>query len=113
MYHPNVQAARSVQDTINYIKKDGDFLEEGTPPTSSKRNWADALLATDKAGFLTLVRDASPRDYVLFHDKVLAYADKTFAVDRPIYQHNGTLFPRLHPDLSGWQADWLDNPYEG
>lgn len=31
-FHPNVQSAKKLIECVKYVKKDGEFIEEGTPP---------------------------------------------------------------------------------
>lgn len=33
-WHPKIESPRSIRASINYVKKDGEFLEFGTPPTT-------------------------------------------------------------------------------
>lgn len=77
--HPNIQAARDAANTIRYIKKDGDFIESGIPPITTKRSWSECLTAETKEQFFDLVKQISPRDFVLQHDKLSAYANHKYA----------------------------------
>lgn len=77
--HPNIQAARNPKATIDYIKKDGDFIEHGICPITIKRSWKECLTADSKDKFFDVVKEISPRDFVLHHDKLISYANFKYA----------------------------------
>lgn len=101
-HHPNIQSARNVADVINYIKKDGDFLEDGTAPDTT---WSTILaVATDKNDFLARVKSRYPRDFVLQWDRLNSFADANFKTVVPPYVPQFTDF-KVPLDLEYW-ADW-------
>ena len=67
----HIEPARSVQQAIDYCKKDGDFTERGTPPTDGgeaggnkeKRRWADAFEAAKEGRFNDIPADIRMRQY--------------------------------------------------
>lgn len=72
-FHPNIQAARSPSHTLNYVKKEADFLERGAyvePSTKTKETIPAA----------TIIENAKEMTYVEFmawasQERVM-YADK-------------------------------------
>lgn len=36
-FHPNIQGAREFGKWVDYLKKDGDYVEEGVPPAEKKK----------------------------------------------------------------------------
>lgn len=82
-YHPNIVAPYCVEETITYIKKDGDFIEEGTPVLKSKKKSKRDDDETKKKNLQILnghlpqlVRDGevSIYNYVQLRNAKLAYA---------------------------------------
>lgn len=108
-FNGNIQPARSVIKCIDYVKKDGDYIEYGVSP-DKKAAWTDVFQATTKKEFWEKMVDLSPKDVVLNLERLEYFANKKFkSVD-------GT---RDQPeDLSDWVlprslTDWLTNEFAG
>lgn len=85
-FHPNIQASRNIKSVIEYVRKDGDVKEFGDVPTT-KRTWADALAkSTTSTEFMDAVKEVSPRDFILNHEKLEYFTAKQFA-KAPIAVH--------------------------
>ena len=110
--HPNIQPIRRTPEkAFDYAGKDNDVIHEhGERPGESGASvvrrddiWADALAQPTRDEFLQHLRDAAPRDYVLYFDQLERFADRFFAPPEPIYSSPDftTLgFPGM--------ADWLE-----
>jgi len=81
-HHPNIQSPRDVVDVEDYISKTLDG--NGTSETefvhgqfAGKKNdqlWRRVAEATTESEVMQAALEASPRDYVLYHDKLREYA---------------------------------------
>lgn len=92
-YHPNIESnIRDPKATFDYVSKDGDTLDHGEPEANigskatSKELWEAALKATTKDDYLQAVQSASPRDFIIFNDKVESFAEKKFAPPLPLFE---------------------------
>lgn len=83
-FHPNVQVTRDRQHVKDYCTKGApssdDLFEEGTfdsgkKGSASKEAWQAALDATTPEAVLAAVAIASPRDFTVSHDRIVAYAN--------------------------------------
>lgn len=82
--HCNVQAARDVKATREYVKKDGDFIEDWNAPEAV--GWSELLdKSFSKSEFMDKCRELKTRDFVLNHEKLEYFADKHFAETKPKY----------------------------
>ncbi|AJD07521.1 replication-associated protein [Sewage-associated circular DNA virus-37] len=102
-HHPNVQSTRGLPASYAYVAKDGDYIDFGTiPATRPHGSWADIANATTKEEALALVKETSPRDYVLNYDKIISFCESHFANRTeayvPIYQN----FNGLPQQLTTW-----------
>lgn len=117
--HCNIQSApkpnATLTDARNYVIKDGNFHEHGTfvdPKESRKRNsdqaFAEALDAPTKEGFLEAIRTKAPRDYVIMHDKVTAFAAKHYAPSIPDFTTGYTVDDFNLPEaVTDWYSTYF------
>lgn len=73
-FHPNIVCPRAVNATREYIKKDGNFVEDGweQQPKPYSKCLADS---SSKAEFLSELREHHTRDYVLNYERICSMAD--------------------------------------
>ena len=100
---PHVELPRNRADTIRYCKKDRDFIE--SLPNDTKTSWSSCLAADNRTEFMDRVMKASPRDYIMGHDRVCAFADKHYAPVIPEYQSVYTDFC-VPPQVTDWLGTW-------
>lgn len=61
-HHPNIQNARDIKATTEYIKKGGDFISNYSE--SQHLSWGEIITtATDEISFLELIKNHHPREY--------------------------------------------------
>lgn len=98
--HPNIKSVRRDPGKVwDYAGKDGDIklqygelgdmgVGEGRG-TSTKRGrdelYSEALDEPTKDGFLSKIRALAPRDYVVCHGNIRAYADWAYRPELPEY----------------------------
>lgn len=118
-FHPNVQAARDLQDVYNYVTKHGDFVEEGDKPAQllpagqsrpSKRDAAFAALDADcetVEHFMSELRHRHPYEFFTRGSTIRAQVE---SVKRHAYEYT----PDYTSDsfvLPGAVQDWLDTEF--
>lgn len=113
-HHPNVQGARSITSVKDYLAKEGDYVERGeTPNTSRKRNYGDIVKeSTNEADFLEAVLAEHPRDAVLHHDRLLTFARYRYRTPTPIYTPTFTTFTSIPPELDEWFSTNIMGPHQ-
>jgi len=102
--HPNISAVRNAANVINYCQKEGDFIGNVSAEGSTTIKYGEILqLATGQDDFLDLVGRHYPRDSVLYHGRLLEYAEWRWG-DKPVeYAPTHTSF--VEPDgLAEWRA---------
>lgn len=109
-YHPNVQTVRSVRNSIEYVKKDGNYIS--THPSdvgsSSQQRWATILDAETRDAFLQRARELDPKEYVLRHDAIVSFAEKHYAPIAEPYVPN----PDYNFILPDTITQWLDTEFQ-
>lgn len=108
--HPNVQSCRNPKAWYEYCRKEGDIREHGVLPSKLSSgggsDWSSVLAeAKDRDTFLDLVRGSHPRDWVLFNDRILSFADTYFA-KKEDYQPPEVDF-RVPAELDNWVKENL------
>lgn len=81
--HPNVQSVREPRAWHDYCQKDGgDIRTFGVlPPKLSNKSgdWSECLAkAEGRDDFLERVKTSFARDWILFNDRIVAFADRYF-----------------------------------
>lgn len=111
-HHPNIRPIRgSLSRPLNYAGKDNDIIHElgnieGTitqPKTTQAEVYAAALAATGKDEFLRILRTTAPKDYVLFHERILDFADRHYTTPPTPY-----ISPNFTPNLPSSLTNWLN-----
>jgi len=104
-HHANIGRVRNLRAAYRYACKDGDFddtlrLDAGLGP------YAEACAATNAAEFLGLIEQKRPRDFVLYHDRLVCFANKRFKPAPEEHRPVHTEFV-LPDDL----ASWVENEF--
>ena len=100
--HANIARVRNLRAAYRYARKDGDYddtfcLDEGRGP------FAEACGAADADEFLRIIEQKRPRDFVLYHDRLVSFANKRFKPEPEEHRPVHTEFV-LPDDLAGWVA---------
>lgn len=101
--HPNVQSARNAAAVIQYTIKGGCYDTFGAVPI--RQRWADIAAIGERDEFLSAVRAAYPRDFILSNSRLVEYGEQLATSARGAYE----------PDLSrSWDlptalVEWLPN----
>lgn len=104
-YHPNIISPRAINATREYIKKYGNFVEEGWVETA--KPYAKILAeSTSKTEFLGEIRKHHTRDYVLQYDRIVSMADAHWSAPPVAYQPQFTEFLAC-PELDDWVSSSL------
>lgn len=95
VYHGNYQASRNIAASKQYVKKDGNFTEEGNDATVAKRTrdeaFAEALAANTRQEAEEILRSKAPRDYCMGFGNITSCLDKVFKPDPAPYQSDWTI----------------------
>jgi len=99
-HHANIGRVRNLRAAYRYARKDGDFddtllLDEERGP------FAEACGARDAAEFFDIIEKKRPRDFVLYHDRLTAFANKRFKPEPEEHSPVHTEFI-LPDDLANW-----------
>jgi len=111
--HPNIKpVGRRVLDwdrCVQYAKKDGTFLEHGTPRHTTESLWSAIIKAQSRDEALELVQADAPRDFVL-NRRNLDYAlDKMWPVQEAShFQPRPREAFRVPDDLMRWVSGSLE-----
>lgn len=99
--HPNIKSVRYTPGTVwDYVGKEGDICYEfGERPGMGndsgdnrqlKRTrddaFREALSSTSKEEFLEKLKEMAPRDYVVCHGNIRAYAEWAYSPEQPGYE---------------------------
>lgn len=105
-HHPNIQSCRNLQATFDYVSKDGEFVDFGSPSPEKQDKWKKILSSTTAEEFWTSANDLVPRDYVLNHEKLEYFVQKKFGeIQEPYTSPYPGFNIAQHPQLQ----DWVDS----
>lgn len=108
--HPQVEPARQAKHWHDYCQKGGNYRTFGTVPPKLAGTGGDygAILAesTSRDDFLERLRAAHPRDYVLFNERIISFADANFKKED---DYKGPQVDFKEPaELTAWRRDNLE-----
>jgi len=115
--HPNIQAARDVGSVEEYINKaipanapDDAVWTIGTISLSRKSDkWLKVAHATTEEECIEAALEASPRDFVLQHEKIIEYARKKQR-QLSVYEHDTSITFNVPMDLITYMTNEFTNP---
>lgn len=106
--HPNIVSPRAITATREYIKKNGDYIEEGW--VEKAKPYGKILFeSTSKAEFLGEIRLHHARDYVNNFDRIVSMADAHWKDPEPEYIPQFTNFLPCTA-LDEWLSSSLVSP---
>lgn len=113
-YHGNYQAAKRPLNSIQYVKKDGNFIREGTTPVKNKRSgpkdtdlpFQQALAASTAQEAEEILAADAARDFIINHKQITSFLENKF--HKPAeYVPQYTEFPHLPGSLLAWREESL------
>lgn len=114
VHHPNIQSCRNLNQSIEYVKKDGDFIEYGNVPRKRQQTDYGSIIdsSTSSRDFLVRLKDASPRSLVRNFNAVSNFADQWFKKVESPYESPYTLanFPFCPDAVLEWISGNLTRP---
>lgn len=114
-WHPNIERPRSDKHVVTYVKKDDDYIASDNIDELIKNGEETYGSIIKKAKtsteFMSLVATSYARDYVLNHEKIEYFCQKTFGQTRTEYvSPPGMLFPHLNPTAAEWAMQYVQGP---
>nr|UZC49254.1 C1:C2 [Paper mulberry leaf curling associated virus 2] len=112
-YHPNIEPLHSPAASQKYLKKSGNFYEDGTfnnkkrsPSKNPNAIWKDILdTSTTVQDFLEKVKEQRPQDFVLRWPAISSFANDHYKrVVEPFFPAF-TEFNNLPPHIQEWAND--------
>nr|UZC49249.1 C1 [Paper mulberry leaf curling associated virus 2] len=112
-YHPNIEPLHSPAASQKYLKKSGNFYEDGTfnnkkrsPSKNPNAIWKDILdTCTTVQDFLEKVKEQRPQDFVLRWPAISSFANDHYKrVVEPFFPAF-TEFNNLPPHIQEWAND--------
>jgi len=103
-FHPKVEGARKPKASYDYCGKDGDIIDVGEFSfKSEKRQWSEVFAATTPAEAMEAIKEISPRDYILSHERVEYFVRKQFEKTLPEYEpEHDSFITDIFPELNTW-----------
>jgi len=116
-FHPNIQPARDVSAVRDYILKavpeipnDDDIWTMGSFSSNKKTDkWLAVANATSEEECIAAALEASPRDFVLQHDRITDYARKK-SRRIELYQHDPNISFNVPESIIAWMTEEFRNP---
>lgn len=101
--HPNIQSIRNLARAIEYVKKDGDFIEWGNNPVKPDCDLKDAITtSTSRGEAFEKIKCFKHRDILLFGDRIWNNLLHYFPEIPEEYVPEFTEFRNIPGQLSEW-----------
>lgn len=112
-YHPNIEPLHSPTASQKYLKKSGNFYEDGvfnnkkrSPSKNPNAIWKDILdTASDLNDFLAKVKDQRPQDFVLRWPAISSFANDHYKRVVEPFMPVFTEFQNLPQHIQQWAND--------
>nr|QJX74432.1 C1 [Paper mulberry leaf curling associated virus 2] len=112
-YHPNIEPLHSPAASQKYLKKSGNFYEDGvfnnkkrSPSKNPNAIWKDILAtASDINDFLAQVKDQRPQDFVLRWPAISSFANDHYKRVVEPFMPVFTEFQNLPQHIQQWATD--------
>lgn len=105
--HPNITVPKSIPNVLDYIRKDGEFLEWGDSPV--KLTWGDIIRSSTSDTFLQAVSTSYPKEFVLQYERLEYFKSKYFSTPAPTIQLRSRDMFRVPDTMNDWVTNNLDN----
>lgn len=113
-FHPNIVSPNCVLGTLGYVAKDGNYIDHGPIPNGPKRGWEDAVACETQNEFWDVVKEVSPKDYVINHERLEYYANKRYKAQiRPYVSRFPASDKELPRELDTWVSESLQSDVSG
>jgi hypothetical protein len=108
--HPNVKCVGKTKSdylrVFNYVRKDGNFKEEGQARYQAKQNvWSEVAKARSEEEALELIRQQQPRDFILNRRNIDYALSRLFATP-PATPYQGRAYNEFltNEELEEWRS---------
>ncbi|QZA75483.1 replication associated protein [Utkilio virus] len=118
-YHPNMESIRSLQHAMDYMEKEGNFLDWGQMEKSgthvkggySQMNavYERALSSSTAQECLTILKEEAPRDYLLYYDRLISNANRIYQRSTNVYS---SPYPRESWNIPDSLMDWMKETFQ-
>lgn len=109
IYHPNIQSCRNVRQSVQYCKKDGNFIEDHDWSITDKPTWAEALKQPTIQEYYSYIQENFPRDYVLNLQRIQYTGEHHYKASIPTYQPDPDYSYNVPASIQEWVNSYVSS----